>query len=73
MTESKSMCDRCGKVITEDRSVLKVETGPLRHRWPEGADLCAECCEWLVSQIRPRPAAGATGSDCLTSELATAT
>lgn len=44
-------CDRCGRTITADRTLLEVASGPLRDRTPR-VDLCRPCAErlrgWLL-------------------------
>jgi hypothetical protein len=44
-------CDRCAATIESDRTLLRVETGPLRTR-REAIDLCAECVKALVAWLR---------------------
>jgi hypothetical protein len=48
-------CDRCGDEITADRTLLRVECGPLRPR-REAIDLCSACAEALVEWMRPAEA-----------------
>lgn len=53
------ICDRCGDVILESRTLLSVEGGPLRIHRPT-IDLCGHCAESLsgwLSELKPaRPA-----------------
>jgi hypothetical protein len=51
-SETTVRCDRCDEVITADRTVLRVESGPLRGR-REQVDLCDECAQALVAWLRP--------------------
>jgi hypothetical protein len=41
-------CDRCSAVLDRDRNALRVESGPGRHRLPEGLDLCPACLDALL-------------------------
>lgn len=52
-------CDRCDNRIAEARSLIRVETGPLRDRLPV-FDLCQRCqaalVGWLADEdAKPRP------------------
>src|SRR5262245_16401536 len=61
MTEQRICCDRCGNVILETRTLLRVESGPLRMRYSDGVDLCSDCAEWLAGQFRRGQAAASPG------------
>lgn len=56
MVEQRVMCDRCGNVILEGRSLLTVEAGPLRTR-RESVDLCSDCADLLAGWLSPESAA----------------
>lgn len=42
MTETKHFCDKCDELITADRTLLAVKSGPRRPRQPE-IELCSDC------------------------------
>jgi hypothetical protein len=44
-------CDRCRERINTDRTLLRVETGPARDRFPE-VDLCPGCFERFVAWLQ---------------------
>jgi hypothetical protein len=48
-------CDCCREPVEADRHVLRVESGPLRHRQAEGVDLCPACFRafdvWLEAGV----------------------
>jgi hypothetical protein len=54
-------CDRCTEVVSADRTLLLVETGPMRPR-RESIDLCPSCVEglgvWLREPTVERSTAG---------------
>jgi hypothetical protein len=50
MTEIRISCDRCGQVVLQGRTLLRVESGPLRGRYSE-VDLCPDCVRWLVASL----------------------
>jgi hypothetical protein len=54
MVEMTIRCDRCRCVIAEDRSLLRVESGPLRQQ-REQVDLCTTCASalttWLTTSV----------------------
>jgi hypothetical protein len=61
--ETRIMCDRCGDIVLEGRTVLRVETGPLSHQ--DATDLCQTCTDawrtWMrqaeadeVLEMQPR-------------------
>lgn len=54
MVETKVYCDACSERITEDRSLLKVVTGPERLKRPT-IDLCTSCLSRVVELIDARP------------------
>lgn len=57
MIERRYCCDKCGSIILEDRTLLRVESGPLSGRWPDGIDVCRDCLgSWLVPAIRAHAA-----------------
>lgn len=41
-TELRVCCDRCHAVVLEQRTLLKVESGPIRVRH-QSIDLCLDC------------------------------
>jgi hypothetical protein len=49
-TETTIRCDRCSEVIDRDRTAIKIDSGPTRHRLPE-FDLCLECFDALLSWL----------------------
>jgi hypothetical protein len=51
--DMKVYCDKCGDRITQDRSVIKATTGPLRQRDP--IDLCDSCRVAFVTWLGPIP------------------
>jgi uncharacterized cysteine cluster protein YcgN (CxxCxxCC family) len=55
MREVSILCDRCGQVVIEHRTEIRVESGPLRElEGVESADLCLDCGEALLSFFRER-------------------
>jgi hypothetical protein len=42
-------CDKCGKEIIVDRTILKIETGPRRHEAP--VDLCTRCMSMFRAYV----------------------
>jgi hypothetical protein len=61
MIEQRIFCDRCHRLIDAGRTLLHVETGPLRERRPT-CDLCPACLEewvrWLsAGASTPEPIA----------------
>ena len=46
MTKTEHFCDRCRNRIERGRSLIRVETGPLRDRLPM-FDLCERCQQAL--------------------------
>jgi hypothetical protein len=53
MTTLTVHCDRCGERVLTDRTLLRVESGPLRSRRPE-VDLCPQCVEtWFAAALKP--------------------
>jgi hypothetical protein len=55
-------CDRCGSTITTDRTLLCAESGPGRHRLPDGLDLCPACFDRLLTSLASGQAAESGGS-----------
>jgi hypothetical protein len=67
MTVSTISCDRCGVEISADRTLLTVETGPLRSKRPT-VDFCRDCAvaffSWIDAGVpKPRRRAGAAPND----------
>jgi hypothetical protein len=60
MKQITVMCDRCGAVILENRSIVKIEAGNLGRQHDEPLDLCGTCQErftdWLRSGRQNEPA-----------------
>lgn len=56
MTEQKVICDRCGSIVLEERSLLTPQTGIVRTRY-HAVDLCLDCSRaflgWLASGHLP--------------------
>lgn len=52
MTETKHFCDKCRRVILEDRTVLVVGAGPLLKTGTEALDLCLDCQGLFMSWLR---------------------
>lgn len=44
-------CDRCGATVLADRTLIRVETGPLRVQL-EHIDLCGDCAPLLACWLR---------------------
>jgi hypothetical protein len=65
MTEMMIICDRCRQPIGENRTLLRVESGPLRNHYPAGADLCSDCAlSWFRATLRRgQPAAAVVAGD----------
>ena len=53
MIETKIWCDKCGILITEDRAMIAITTGPKRTLQP-AFDLCPACVEELLAWIRDK-------------------
>jgi hypothetical protein len=51
MTTTTITCDKCRCEIHADRTLMRIECGPIRHRRPE-VDLCPACCELLETFLR---------------------
>ena len=51
--------DRCGQVVLADRTLLRIESGPLRNQH-ECIDLCKTCqgllVSWLATEAAAEPA-----------------
>lgn len=58
MTTTIITCDRCGREIVSGRSLLRVESGPLRDRRSK-LDLCPACVELLLAWL----GSGVVGGD----------
>jgi hypothetical protein len=54
-------CDRCHEVIPADRTALKAESGPGRHRLPDGIDLRPACLDQLLAWLAQDDAGRAAG------------
>jgi hypothetical protein len=52
MREVKHICDKCRGCIVEDRTELRVESGPLRRSGVESLDLCPDCAAAVADLIR---------------------
>jgi len=50
MTKTEVFCDKCGDRIEADRSLICLETGPLRGARPE-FDLCPGCARAFVAWV----------------------
>lgn len=50
MTKTEVFCDKCGVKIEADRSLIRLETGPLRLARPE-IDLCLGCARALMAWV----------------------
>ena len=59
MTSTTTHCDRCGKPITDARTLLaaKVECGPLLALGLDQVDLCQGCATALAEWLKT-PSAG---------------
>ena len=64
MTETRCLCDRCGRLIESGRALLVIEAGPRPPSWPTrpasgrtAIDLCGPCLEDLASWFRRPPEA----------------
>ncbi|MHC5543118.1 hypothetical protein ACYOEI_33260 [Singulisphaera rosea] len=44
MNESKDICDRCGESVTDEPSLILIESGPLHADRPR-LSICAQCGE----------------------------
>jgi hypothetical protein len=59
MVRVEVTCDKCGAIITADRSKLVAESGPLRAQRGGSEseptlDLCRECAEALLAWLSRR-------------------
>ena len=52
MIETKHICDRCGNVVLSDRTLLKVESGPVRAKGVHEVDLCESCAGLFADWLR---------------------
>jgi hypothetical protein len=56
-------CDRCGEPIDSGRTLLWVETGPLRSR-RDTIDLCLTCVDALAVSLRSVQGADSPNRQC---------
>ncbi len=55
MVELKVFCDKCHERVTQDRTLLKTQSGPKRLVMPT-LDLCSSCLDELVTWLDALPA-----------------
>lgn len=55
MTETRVWCDRCSTLITADRTLFALTTGPERLLRPK-LDLCARCLDLFLAWIDAKDA-----------------
>lgn len=53
MIETRVWCDKCSILITEDRAMIAITTGPKRALQP-AFDLCAACLEEFLAWVRAK-------------------
>ena len=69
MTETRCLCDRCGRLIESGRALLVIEAGPRPPSWSArpasgrpAIDLCGPCLDALAGWLRQPEVASAGGS-----------